>query len=452
MQNKSAQLNRLVELIVKYDININEIIPIAIDHNSLSIIYHDNNSHDILNVLKFKLQKKIISKKVSKAEFDLKQKPFIAKCIYAKQHQSISERNIILLVDTIIIDAIDKHTSDIHIEPHKDSLRIRFRLDGLLTIITTLPNSIAKPLISRCKILANLNIAETRLPQDGRFIWNKDQQRDCRMSICPCQHGEKVVIRLLNANQSIITINHIGFHPQQLQHILNSMQKPQGLILVTGPTGSGKTQTLYSILGELNTEHVNISTVEDPIEINLPGITQIQTQNAINLSFATVLRALLRQDPDVIMLGEIRDEETARIAVQAAQTGHLVLATLHTNNAAKAIIRLINMGIPHYQIANCLNCIIAQRLLRQLCQHCRNSNATSQCHHCSNGYSGRIGVFEVLCHSEALEQIILQQSWAQLAEHQASQTGLSLSQHADELITKGFSTQAEATRVLGERL
>src|SRR3990167_11373159 len=279
--------------------------------------------------------------------------------------------SVIQVVNRLLQDAILNHASDIHIEPYHQHCRIRFRSDSLLHEVATFPSPLAMQMITRLKIMANLNIAERRLPQDGHISLQNDHKIDIRISTCPTLFGEKIVLRLLNSSAIKSDIHQLGLTDTQQQLFLNKLKQPQGLILVTGPTGSGKTITLYSALHYLNKPEKNISTVEDPVEIQLPGINQVNINTKINLHFSTVLRTLLRQDPDIIMIGEIRDPETADIAIQAAQTGHLVLSTLHTNSAIETLTRLHAMKILAYNLAGSLSLIIAQRLIRTLCAHCK---------------------------------------------------------------------------------
>lgn len=332
-------------------------------------------------------------------------------------------------VQRILSDAIHKKVSDVHFEPQENCYQIRFRLDGFLYLIANPSSDFANRIIARIKIMADIDIAERRIPQDGRFkiVVSKIQTIDCRVSTCPMLHGEKIVVRLLDSNAHVFNIDALGFVGTQKQIFLNAIKKPHGLILVTGPTGSGKTFTLYSALNILNTPQVNISSVEDPIEIHLPGINQVNVNAKAGLNFSTVLRAFLRQDPDIIMVGEMRDLETAEIGIKAAQTGHLVLSTLHTNNAIEALTRLLNMGIPVYNIVSSLTLIIAQRLVRRLCEYCKHVvdispkilnqenifdgdskfYSASGCEHCVNGYKDRVGIFEFLFMSEKIKQIFM---------------------------------------------
>jgi type IV pilus assembly protein PilB len=336
---------------------------------------------------------------------------------------------MIKFIDQILLEAINKQASDVHFEPQKDFCRIRFRIDGLLYEATKIDGILGPRFSARLKIMANLDIAEKRLPQDGRFSFqlSTNKTQNCRLSTCPTIFGEKLVIRLLNFVDSIFDINYLGFTEQEQELFYKHIQMPQGLILVTGPTGSGKTITLYTALNILNQLTKNISTVEDPVEINLPGINQVEVNHKIGLSFTKVLRAFLRQDPDVIMIGEIRDLETAEIAIKAAHTGHLVLATLHTNSAIASITRLLNMGIPAFNLASAINLIIAQRLVRKLCVHCRQPKSLPKtmliennfnedsilytavgCENCNNGYKNRTAIFELLPITSIISNLIMQ--------------------------------------------
>jgi len=316
---------------------------------------------------------------------------------------------LIKLVDTLLHDAAKQTASDIHLEPNKNNYRLRYRQDGILFVITEIPTDLALRIITRLKVLAKLDISERRLPQDGRFQFqpNEPASVDIRISTCPTLFGEKVVLRLLDIKQLTLDISKLGMSEEQQQLFLQCLAQAHGLILVTGPTGSGKTATLYSALHYLNTVEKNISTVEDPVEIQLPGINQVNIHTKIGLNFSTILRTLLRQDPDVIMIGEIRDIETAEIAIHAAQTGHLVLSTLHTNSAQETLTRLQAMGIATYNLTHTLILIIAQRLARKSCQYCQAMN--KECHQCRGGYHGRIGIFELLPMTASLAKKLLQQ-------------------------------------------
>lgn len=353
---------------------------------------------------------------------------------------------IITTVNNILDAAIKENASDVHFEPCRDDLRVRFRIDGLLYTIKTLPKKITAAIIARLKIMSKLDIAEKRLPQDGQFTFNHDKQKiDIRVNACPFLHGEKIACRLLESSTQLIDIQQLGMTKTQQELFLNNIKKPQGLILVTGPTGSGKSRTLYSALNTLNDEHKNISTVEDPIEIQLDGINQVQVNPIIGLNFSHVLRALLRQDPDVLMVGEIRDTETANIAIRAAQTGHLVLSTLHTNNAIESITRLMNMGIKHYNLNNTINLIVAQRLVRKICTTCYAKG----CANCKNGYKGRTGIFELLPMTNTIKKTINKNRDSTILKEQAEKDQIfTLEKAGQDLVDKKITTQEEITRIL----
>jgi type IV pilus assembly protein PilB len=330
--------------------------------------------------------------------------------IIPNKHTETNNEPVIEFVYQLIDDAIIKQVSDIHIEPFEHQCRIRFRRDGLLYEAATIPLHLANQITMRLKIMAHLNIAEKRLPQDGRLHIQGTKKMDIRINICPTFFGEKIVLRILDPKQINFNINLLGMNEAQITLFQKILSQPQGLILVTGPTGSGKTMTLYAALNYLNKVEKNISTVEDPVEIELPGITQVNINPRIGLDFATILRALLRHDPDIMMVGEIRDAETATIALQAAQTGHLVLSTLHTNQASESISRLESMGIPTAYFKNAISLIIAQRLVRKLCIHCKllfTSVNTQSCEHCHHGYKGRTGIFELLAADSNQSQLSL---------------------------------------------
>lgn len=300
---------------------------------------------------------------------------------------------VIRILNNLFRFCLQKNASDIHIEPRKNELFIRLRIDGVLHIYKTLPNYLSTRIVSRIKLLAKLDISETRLPQDGQFAFTTElnESLDFRVSTLPLQYGEKIVLRIQKNKPTQLEFQSLGFNEIQQKTLLNALKQPQGLILVTGPTGSGKSITLYSALNHLNQGDKHILTAEDPIEIEIDGLIQTQVNTGINLDFSRLLRTFLRQDPDVIMLGEIRDEESAKIALRAAQTGHLVLSTLHTNDAPSAIERLNQLGIQDYEIKNSLLLIIAQRLIRKLCPKCNGKG----CGDCYQGYKDRIGVYQL---------------------------------------------------------
>lgn len=377
------------------------------------------------------------------------------------------EHEITTLTDQFLQDALNKRASDIHFEPYSNEYRIRMRIDGVLQTMAILPLSQVKPMAVRLKIMANLNIAEQRLPQDGQLTLG---QHAMRMSTLPILSGEKIVLRIMDNPQHTLSIDQLGLSQQNHLDFVKTLNLPQGLILVTGPTGSGKTSTLYSGLKEINVETRNICSAEDPVEIPISGINQTQINPKTGLDFAQTLRALLRQDPDIIMIGEIRDQQTAEIAVQAAQTGHLVLSTLHTNSSAQALIRLNQMGIKHYLIASSIKLIIAQRLVRKLCPHCKALSPLSfsslqdvhqkiphhylakGCHHCLGGYCGRIGLYEFLLITEPIQALLLSElnfSLNQLEKMMAQCEIQTLRQSAINLVKQGITSLAEIERVLG---
>jgi len=315
----------------------------------------------------------------------------------------MQEAPIVELVQQILYEAIHQHASDIHIEPMRDQLQVRYRIDGVLHRKRSLAKATASAIAARFKIMADLDVSERRLPQDGRFQFSTPQfRRDCRLSFIASAHGEKIVVRILYDDKYALTLDQLGMQSTQLTLLRQYLNRPQGLIIVTGPTGSGKTITLYAALQALNRPERNITSIEDPIEIDLAGINQIPIQRKIGVDFARALRAILRQDPDIIMIGEIRDLETASMALRAAQTGHLVLSTLHTNHAIDSIARLIHMGIAPFQLASALHLVIAQRLIRKRCQHTPS---------CDTGYCGRTGVFELLSVTPELREMILRQQF-----------------------------------------
>lgn len=360
-------------------------------------------------------------------------------------------------VNNLLAEAIAQGASDIHFESYENSYRIRYRQDGILYQKATPPLASSQRITARLKILANLDISEKRIPQDGGFSMQLPDKswRDFRVSTCPVLGGEKVVLRILDSSSTRLGIGALGFSDNQYQSFIKAIKQPQGMILVTGPTGSGKTQTLYTALDFLNTMEVNICTVEDPIEIKVPGINQVPVNIKAGLTFPNVLRAFLRQDPDIIMIGEIRDHETASIAIKAAQTGHLVLSTLHTNNALDSLDRLLQLGIPEYTLANTLTLVIAQRLLRQLCKHCKRrlpetGFLTAQsCDQCVQGYKGRTAVFEVLPLSPAMSGLITSGASGKERKALAESEGiLSLWESGMTLVKSGVTSLEEMKRVI----
>ena len=385
----------------------------------------------------------------------------------------IDDAPVVRFVNKILLDAIKKGASDIHFEPYEKTFRIRTRQDGILKEVASPPNNIANKLTSRIKVMSRMNISERRIPQDGRIkmALSKSRAIDFRVNTCPTLYGEKIVLRILDPTSAQVGIEQLGFDPLQRKHFLEAIKKPYGMILVTGPTGSGKTVSLYTALNLLNEPDINISTAEDPVEITVAGINQVNVNPKTGLSFATALRAFLRQDPDIIMVGEIRDLETAEISVKAAQTGHLVLSTLHTNDAPQTLNRLNQMGIPPYNIAASVLLIMAQRLARKLCEKCKQieqlpaetlmkegfSEEESQdlktykavgCDSCANGYKGRVGIFQVMPISEAMESLIIQGGSTKELEIQSAKEGiLTLRESGLGKIKAGITSIAEINRI-----
>jgi len=386
----------------------------------------------------------------------------------------VDEAPIVRFVNKVMLDAIKRGASDIHFEPYEKYYRIRLRQDGVLTEIAKPPVALATKVAARLKVMARLDIAERRIPQDGRIKMRLSKNRaiDFRVNTCPTLFGEKVVCRLLDPSSAQLGIDALGYEDFQKELYINYLMKPYGMILVTGPTGSGKTVSLYTGLNILNTADRNISTAEDPAEINMPGINQVNVNPKVGLTFASALRAFLRQDPDVIMVGEIRDLETAEIAIKAAQTGHLVLSTLHTNDAPKTLTRLVDMGVKPYAIASSVSLIIAQRLARRLCDNCKepvdvpaeallkegfSSQEIAQgitvfhpkgCSQCNRGYKGRVGIYQVMPVSETIGRIIMEGGNAmQIAEQAKKEHVPDLRMSGLKKVKDGITSLEEINRV-----
>ena len=383
---------------------------------------------------------------------------------------------MVRFVNQVIVQAINRGASDIHFEPYEKTYRVRFRQDGILDEVYKPPVAMAQRLAARLKIMAHLDIAERRVPQDGRIKLYLTKQRaiDFRVNTMPTMWGEKVVMRLLDPSSAQMGIEALGYEDHQKDLFMHAIHKPQGMVLVTGPTGSGKTVSLYTALNILNTETVNISTAEDPVEINLAGINQVNVNPKVGMTFANALRAFLRQDPDIIMVGEIRDLETAEIAIKAAQTGHMVLSTLHTNSAPQTLSRLMNMGVAPYNIASSVTLIIAQRLARRLCPHCKEEASIPHdqlltlgfqedelkqlvifkpvgCDQCNHGYKGRVGVYEVLPISEEIGRIIMENGNALQIADQARKEGINdLRRSGLNKVRMGLTSLEEVNRVTTE--
>ncbi|MCK7546326.1 type IV-A pilus assembly ATPase PilB [Marinobacter bryozoorum] len=386
----------------------------------------------------------------------------------------VDDAPIVKYVNKVLLDAIRGGASDIHFEPYEKVYRVRYRTDGMLKEISRPSIKLAPKISARVKIMAQLDISERRVPQDGRIKMklSKTKAIDFRVNTLPTLWGEKIVLRILDPSQAKMGIDALGYEEDQKELYLNALKQPQGMILVTGPTGSGKTVSLYTGLNILNQPEINISTAEDPAEINLEGINQVNVNNKVGLGFAEALRAFLRQDPDVIMVGEIRDLETANIAIKAAQTGHLVLSTLHTNSAAETLTRMMNMGVPAFNIATSVSLIIAQRLGRRLCNSCKQrldvpketllkEGFTEEqietgftlytpkgCDKCNGGYKGRVGIYEVVKVTDALANMIMEEASSIEIARQALQEGFrTLRQSALRKVIEGVTSLEEANRV-----
>jgi len=392
--------------------------------------------------------------------------------------ESSEEGPVIKLVNLMLVQAIKDRASDIHIEPFEKQLRLRYRVDGVLYDSTAPPKGLQSAIASRIKIMANLDIAERRLPQDGRFrIKLAGREVDLRVSVLPTVHGEKIVMRVLDKGTLSLNLDGLGLPPDNLEKFKNAIDAPHGMILMTGPTGSGKTSTLYAVLTQLNTSDVNIVTVEDPVEYQMVGVNQVQVKPEIGLTFASGLRSILRQDPDIVMVGEIRDSETADIAVKAALTGHLVLSTLHTNDSPGAIARLVDMGIEPFLVSSSLLMICAQRLLRKICPHCKEAfkvptDVTSRlglsnedvsantyyrgrgCSRCKDtGFLGRLAILEVLSITNAIREQILHDTSAKVLKDLALKEGLKTLRLAGlEKAKAGLTSLDEVLRVSGSEV
>jgi type IV pilus assembly protein PilB len=386
----------------------------------------------------------------------------------------VEDAPVVRFVNKVLLDAIKRGASDIHFEPYEHAFRVRTRMDGVLKELAKPPVALSGKVAARIKVMSRLDIAERRVPQDGRIKMRLSKNRtiDFRVSTCPTLFGEKIVLRILDASSAKMGIDALGYEEHQKELYLDALSKPYGMILVTGPTGSGKTVSLYTGLNILNTEDRNISTAEDPAEINMPGVNQVNINPKVGLTFASSLRAFLRQDPDIIMVGEIRDLETAEIAIKAAQTGHLVLSTVHTNDAPKTLTRLVDMGVKPYAIASTISLIIAQRLARRLCNNCKQPKdipgeallregftqeeideglkiyAPVGCNQCTDGYKGRVGVYQVVKVSEEIGRIIMDGGNAiQIAEQAEAEGAWDLRRAGLQKVKDGITSLEEVNRV-----
>ena len=383
----------------------------------------------------------------------------------------IKNAPVVKMIEYMFKNSIEMRASDIHIEPYEKEVRIRYRIDGELSTVNLIGIESLPPLVARIKILAGLNIAEKRIPQDGRIITKVDEKEvDLRVSILPVVYGEKVVIRILDKNNYKVHKEHLGLSTENINKLNRIISNPHGMVLVTGPTGSGKSTTLYSILDDINSENINIVTVEDPVEYTLEGINQVNVNNKSGMTFASGLRSILRQDPDVIMIGEIRDDETAEIAVKAAITGHLVLSTLHTNDAPTTITRLIDMGIENYLVATSVVGVIAQRLVRKICPYCKTSYVASDyekrildidekeelilysakgCGYCNNsGYIGRVGDYEIMEITKTHKEAIMNGNNSNELEDISIKNGMTtLAEECKKLVAIGITTMTELANI-----
>lgn len=386
----------------------------------------------------------------------------------------VDDTPVVRFINKVMLDAINIGASDIHFEPYEKKYRVRFRQDGVLREIASPPTSLAAKLTARIKVMARLDISERRVPQDGRIkmTLSKNRAIDFRVNSCPTLYGEKIVLRVLDPTSAQLGIDALGFEEEQQRLLMDAVRRPYGMVLVTGPTGSGKTVTLYTCLNILNSEDRNISTAEDPAEINLPGVNQVNVNPKAGLTFASALRAFLRQDPDVIMVGEIRDLETAEIAIKAAQTGHMVFSTLHTNDAPQTLNRLANMGVPPFNIATSISLIVAQRLARRLCARCRQpvyippeamvAEGFSEdevmeitvykamgCDKCNDGYKGRVGIYQVMPISENMARLIMEGCDALMLGDQARKEGIAdLRESGLRKVKAGLTSLEELNRVI----
>ncbi|MFQ5470502.1 MAG: type IV-A pilus assembly ATPase PilB [Gammaproteobacteria bacterium] len=388
----------------------------------------------------------------------------------------VDDTPIVRFVNKVLLDAINKGASDIHFEPYEKIYRVRFRMDGILQEIASPPNTLANKIAARIKVMSRLDISERRVPQDGRMkmTLSKNRAIDFRVSTCPTLFGEKVVMRILDPTSAQLGIDALGYEPQQKELFMEAIHKPYGMVLVTGPTGSGKTVSLYTAMNILNTVDRNISTAEDPAEINLPGINQVNVNPKAGLTFASALKSFLRQDPDIIMVGEIRDLDTGEIAIKAAQTGHMVLSTLHTNDAPQTLTRLVNMGVAPFNIASAVSLIIAQRLGRRLCNYCKQPVDLPKealleegikeeeleglklfgpvgCDQCNSGYKGRIGIYQVMPISEDMGRLIMEGGNSIQLADQAKKEGIAdLHESALKKVKEGIMSLEELHRVITE--
>lgn len=467
--------SKLKDLIPKEWAERNRVVPLGSQNGRIIVGVTRDAPLSLKNELSFLTGKEVELKELSSREIDEQFEHYYGISLKeqktsrpAIQELRIDRGSVVRQVKTLIDQAIEMGASDIHIEPYEKSFRIRYRIDGVLQHIGELSLANKDAIISRIKIMSHLDIAEKRRPQDGRIrIEKKENTIDLRVSSLPTDFGEKVVLRILDKSEQRLDLKELGFEKNNLINFQKAIHHPYGMILVTGPTGSGKTTTLYAALNDLNSPKVNITTIEDPIEYNLAGINQTQVRSDIGLTFSKALRAILRQDPDIIMVGEIRDLETAEIAIRAALTGHLVFSTLHTNDAPSAVTRLIDMGIEPFLVASSVRLVMAQRLVRKICSHCKkeykpeipltdelgiNDKKTffkgNGCDNCNEtGYRGRTALFEVMPMSESIADLISRQANARELKHQARSEGMyTLREAGIEKIMADSTTPEEVLR------
>jgi len=453
----------------------NALIPLALEGGALPLVVCDPFSRAAIDALAFHFDlppmlriatRSAIAAQLKALELPADDDPDDASAIDDQASASDVDRlrdiareaPVVRFVTRIINEAVERGATDIHVEPQEDTVRIRVRFDGLLTLVETAPRALFAGIVTRIKIMANLNIAERRIPQDGRIrVAIRGQNVDLRVSVVPSAHGEAIVMRILDRSRVKLELAALGFDKGAVERLSALTRAANGIVLITGPTGSGKTTTLYSLLKERNTTDTKIFTVEDPIEYRLAGVTQLQVEPAIDLDFAKALRSVLRQDPDVILVGEIRDRETAEIAIRAALTGHLVLSTLHTNSAAGAFTRLRDIGIDSYLLGATIRGVIGQRLLRSVCPHCSREAANRSgsikaeaCAACRDtGYSGRIVAYEMLAVSERIAGLVSAGAREEDIAGAARQEGMvPLIDHARELVRENVTTEMEVRRVI----
>ncbi|MFH1847324.1 MAG: GspE/PulE family protein [Candidatus Omnitrophota bacterium] len=471
---KEQKLDPQVVMMISENIaRKHKIIPVKLDKNDLFVAMTDAENLPLIDELKLltgcvikpvKAEEKDVAQAIShyyKVEEGSRQalidmrvdrlkevgKKKASAMLLEEEIYKLEDLPVVKLVNSIFNGGINSKGSDIHLEPQDPEMVVRYRVDGILHDIMTIPKHIEKQLVSRIKVLSNMDITERRKPQDGHILLNKDDKEyDLRVSTMPTIGGETVVMRIFDKSSMLISLEKLGFTGEDENKFRELIKKPYGMVLVTGPTGCGKTTTLYAILRQLNSEERNIITIENPVEYKLNKINQVQVDEGANMTFATGLRTILRQDPDIIMVGEIRDKETAEIAIQAALTGHLVFSTLHTNDAASAVTRLVDMGVEPFLIASTVIGCLAQRLCRVICPECRGKG----CNMCyDTGYKGRIGIYELLAVSENIQNLILNRKSAVEIKHAAVTEGMkTLEDNGNKKVQDGVTTVEEVERVI----